>query len=109
MSRMQHALALLPSVNTLLLATLVKLLKDVASFEVQFLFLIGIQLLFLQGTNKMGPENLGIVFGPTLLREKEENVFGIASTAQVVQFMILHYEQLFSVHSYRLIATLLTL
>ena len=81
-SKMQEAINALPPINLLLLATVISFLKDVAALE---------------GENKMGAENLGIVFGPTLLREKEEKVFGIGTTAKVVEYMILHYDTLFSV------------
>ena len=86
LNKVKKALEHLPAVNMLLLCTLIMLLKKVAAQEKE---------------NKMSPENLGIVFGPTLLREERgENVFGIATTAQVVHFMINHFDSLFPVRKF---------
>ncbi|XP_030052972.1 GEM-interacting protein isoform X2 [Microcaecilia unicolor] len=51
--------------------------------------------------NKMNPNNLGIIFGPTLVRPSSGNDVSLtclidsAYQAQIVEFLIMHYERIF--------------
>ena len=51
--------------------------------------------------NKMEADNLGIVFGPTLLRSQKENESGVGdllsgdATARAITKMIVHYKEIF--------------
>merc|ERR1712137_505048 len=51
--------------------------------------------------NKMEADNLGIVFGPTLLRSQKENESGVGdllsgdATARAISKMIVHYKEIF--------------
>lgn len=80
MKLLTEAIDTLPPVNRALLGALMRLLCEVAKFS---------------DVNKMPAENLGIVWGPTLLREELENIFNVANTAQVVFMMIAHCDELF--------------
>ncbi len=44
----------------------------------------------------MTADNLGIVWGPTLLRQEQESFLGVDLPAQVVGAMIKHCSELFS-------------
>lgn len=73
----------LPPHVTKLLQLLLKLLSDVRSLE---------------SVNKMSAENLGIVFGPTLLRPKVESEAMFLHTDKqrdVVAFLLIHFKELF--------------
>ncbi|KAL6076147.1 Rho-type gtpase-activating protein [Balamuthia mandrillaris] len=78
--RVSEALHALPPLNYCLLDALVKLLTEVTQFS---------------SVNFMTEANLGIVFGPTLLRDEKEDMMSIASTPEVVEFLILNYQELF--------------
>ena len=49
--------------------------------------------------NKMAPDNLGIVFGPTLIRSREETETGIPDPhrdpSDAIRLLIIHYKSVF--------------
>lgn len=74
------ALAALPPVNRALFATVTRLLKDVAAHE---------------KLNFMSPDNLGIVWGPTLLREEKENFMSMDLPVSVIISLIKYCDEIF--------------
>jgi len=74
----------LPMTDKLFLQTLLKLLSDIAA---------------LSEINKMSVSNLAIVFGPSILRGRGDNVtaelFDMPDVSKVTSFLILNHEELF--------------
>jgi len=77
----QHMISTLPENNRRILVMLCKFLKDLAVFESE---------------NKMNPHNLGVVFGPTLMRTEStglESLTECDSQIAVVEELIVHINE----------------
>jgi len=78
----QHMISSLPDNNRRILVTLCKFLKELAAFESE---------------NKMNPHNLGVVFGPTLMRTETtgmESLTECDSQIAVVEELIVHINEI---------------
>eukprot|EP01088_Endostelium_zonatum_P018039 TRINITY_DN5627_c0_g1_i1.p1 TRINITY_DN5627_c0_g1~~TRINITY_DN5627_c0_g1_i1.p1 ORF type:complete len:622 (+),score=158.17 TRINITY_DN5627_c0_g1_i1:40-1905(+) len=83
-TRFKALLKTLPLHNVLLLEELLKLLREVSSHA---------------DVNKMHNQNLGIVFGPTLMRPKEIDMSMSTTPSTVVEYLLDEYNSLFPLHA----------
>jgi len=85
MYAIQQVVSLLPELHYRTLKYLIEHLARIAEYE---------------ATNKMGPQNLAIVFGPNILRSKEENALTLLTDMNVqcavVEALILQPVWMFS-------------
>lgn len=85
MYAIQHVISLLPELNYRTLKYLVEHLARIAQYE---------------EVNKMGPQNLAIVFGPNILRSRDENALSMLTDMNVqcaiVEALILQPVWMFS-------------
>lgn len=81
---LQTIISRLPYVNYCIIRYVIKFLKKVSKFSAE---------------NKMAPDNLGIVFGPTLIRSKQETETGIPDPlrdpSDIITLLILNCKEVF--------------
>jgi hypothetical protein len=107
--KLAAAISSLPPVNRALFGTVTRLLKDVVRLPHPLVCCAGVCVNGLtdehvnttsiqaahEKANFMSPDNLGIVWGPTLLREEKENFMSMELPVSVIISLIKYCDDLF--------------